>query len=223
MVAVLRGPRRAALGLAHDRRRERTVGVGRAQRGVARRVTAPGPRGARYQTSAQRGETAAPIDRAPVGHLTRTPKPRSRPRCSGRTSTAASRRAPRSPAAASRRGSPTVAREQRHRRRRGRARAARGRARRRAGRAALAHLFSRDPLVIFDGAVGEIDDATSTEHWENVQSTNWQTLRRKPPPPGQDAIGWRVEFRPMEAQVTDFENAVFACRLAARARAATAP
>ena len=51
----------------------------------------------------------------------------------------------------------------------------------------VAHLFSRDPLVIFDGAVGEIDDATSTEHWENVQSTNWQTLRRKPPPPGQDA------------------------------------
>lgn len=44
---------------------------------------------------------------------------------------------------------------------------------------------------------------------ENIQSTNWQTVRFKPPPP--DApIGWRVEFRSMEVQLTDFENAAFA-------------
>lgn len=32
---------------------------------------------------------------------------------------------------------------------------------------------------------------------QNLQSTNWQTMRFKPPPPNSD-IGWRVEFRPME-------------------------
>jgi glutamate--cysteine ligase catalytic subunit len=34
-------------------------------------------------------------------------------------------------------------------------------------------------------------------------------MRFKPPPPGSN-IGWRVEFRPMEIQITDFENAAFA-------------
>ena len=71
----------------------------------------------------------------------------------------------------------------------------------------------------------QVDDATSADHFENIQSTNWQTCRWKPPPAsssssksgGNDssssdtvpAIGWRTEFRPMEVQVTDFENAAF--------------
>ncbi|CAG2118201.1 unnamed protein product, partial [Medioppia subpectinata] len=38
---------------------------------------------------------------------------------------------------------------------------------------------------------------------------NWQTMRFKPPPLNQQSIGWRVEFRPMEIQMTDFENAAF--------------
>jgi glutamate--cysteine ligase catalytic subunit len=37
----------------------------------------------------------------------------------------------------------------------------------------VAHLFIRDPLVVFSGAVEEVDDATQTEHWESIQSTNW--------------------------------------------------
>ena len=45
----------------------------------------------------------------------------------------------------------------------------------------IAHLFSRDPLVVFRGRVSEIPD-DSTEHFENIQSTNWQTVRWKPPP-----------------------------------------
>ena len=32
---------------------------------------------------------------------------------------------------------------------------------------------------------------------QNLQSTNWQTMRFKPPPLN-SKIGWRVEFRPME-------------------------
>lgn len=35
---------------------------------------------------------------------------------------------------------------------------------------------------------------------QNLQSTNWQTMRFKPPPPNSD-IGWRVEFRPMEVNI----------------------
>jgi len=37
----------------------------------------------------------------------------------------------------------------------------------------IAHLFIRDPLVIFDGAVEELDDDKQTEHFESIQSTNW--------------------------------------------------
>ena len=77
----------------------------------------------------------------------------------------------------------------------------------------VAHLFTRDPLVVFNGAVEEVDDETQTEHWESIQSTNWQTVRWKPPPPRNDPndphIGWRTEFRSMEIQLTDFENAAF--------------
>ena len=71
-----------------------------------------------------------------------------------------------------------------------------------------AHLFIRDPLVIFQELLNQ-DDKTSSDHFENIQSTNWQTMRFKPPPPNSD-IGWRVEFRSMEVQLTDKENAAFA-------------
>lgn len=71
----------------------------------------------------------------------------------------------------------------------------------------FAHLFIRDPIVIFAEDLNKLD-LTKTDHFENLQSTNWQHIRFKPPPAGTD-IGWRVEFRPMEIQVTDFENAAF--------------
>jgi glutamate--cysteine ligase catalytic subunit len=54
----------------------------------------------------------------------------------------------------------------------------------------------------------EQDDELSMDHFENIQSTNWQTIRFKPPPVN-SPIGWRVEFRSMEVQMTDFENAAF--------------
>ncbi|KAI9481397.1 MAG: glutamate-cysteine ligase-domain-containing protein [Benjaminiella poitrasii] len=71
----------------------------------------------------------------------------------------------------------------------------------------IAHLFIRDPLVIFRELL-DVDDKTSSDHFENLQSTNWQTMRFKPPPPN-SAIGWRVEFRSMEVQLSDFENAAY--------------
>ncbi|KAK2464300.1 hypothetical protein APHAL10511_003757 [Amanita phalloides] len=81
----------------------------------------------------------------------------------------------------------------------------------------ISHLFIRDPLVIFSESINQ-DDASSTDHFENIQSTNWQTMRFKPPPANSE-IGWRVEFRSMEVQMTDFENAAFALFIVLLSRA----
>lgn len=79
----------------------------------------------------------------------------------------------------------------------------------------ISHLFIRDPLVIYKQRL-HLDNERETDHFENIQSTNWQTVRWKPPPPlPADAketnqhVGWRTEFRSMEIQLTDFENAAF--------------
>ncbi|XP_054157721.1 glutamate--cysteine ligase catalytic subunit-like [Oppia nitens] len=71
----------------------------------------------------------------------------------------------------------------------------------------IAHLFIRDPIVVYKEKLDQ-NDEIETDHFENIQSTNWQTMRFKPPPP-QSGIGWRVEFRPMEIQMTEFENAAY--------------
>uniref|UniRef100_A0A914RQ76 Glutamate--cysteine ligase n=1 Tax=Parascaris equorum TaxID=6256 RepID=A0A914RQ76_PAREQ len=57
----------------------------------------------------------------------------------------------------------------------------------------------------------EQDDSKTTEHFETIQSSNWMNMRFKPPPPDSPEIGWRVEFRPTEVQLTDFENAAYCC------------
>ncbi|XP_034183693.2 glutamate--cysteine ligase isoform X2 [Osmia lignaria lignaria] len=73
----------------------------------------------------------------------------------------------------------------------------------------IAHLFIRDTVSLFSEKVYQ-NDSEDTDHFENIQSTNWQTMRFKPPPPN-SSIGWRVEFRPCEVQITDFENAAIVC------------
>lgn len=73
----------------------------------------------------------------------------------------------------------------------------------------VAHLFVRDTVSLFEEKIDQ-NDAQDTDHFENIQSTNWQTMRFKPPPPN-SPIGWRVEFRPCEIQMTDFENAAIVC------------
>ncbi|CAG8652443.1 34349_t:CDS:10, partial [Gigaspora margarita] len=71
----------------------------------------------------------------------------------------------------------------------------------------VAYLFIRDPLFVFEESLYQ-DDESSSNHFENIQSTNWQSVRFKPPPLNSN-IGWRIEFRCMEVQITDFENAAF--------------
>jgi glutamate--cysteine ligase catalytic subunit len=48
----------------------------------------------------------------------------------------------------------------------------------------VAHLFVRDPLVIYSKKI-ELDNTKYSDHFENLQSTNWQSCRFKPPPVGQ--------------------------------------
>lgn len=71
----------------------------------------------------------------------------------------------------------------------------------------IAHLFIRSPIALYREKLDQSDE--DTDHFENIQSCNWQTLRFKPPPNVNSPIGWRVEFRPLEAQITDFENAAY--------------
>ncbi|CAE6431302.1 unnamed protein product [Rhizoctonia solani] len=80
----------------------------------------------------------------------------------------------------------------------------------------IAHLFVRDPLVVIPNKI-EQDDETSTEHFEALQSTNWRSLRLKPPSASE--CGWRIEFRTMEVQPTDFENAAVSVFLVLLSRA----
>eukprot|EP01054_Gregarina_sp_Poly1_P002858 Gregarina_sp_Poly_1__2857@NODE_1799_length_3305_cov_756_496603_g1169_i0_p1_GENE_NODE_1799_length_3305_cov_756_496603_g1169_i0NODE_1799_length_3305_cov_756_496603_g1169_i0_p1_ORF_typecomplete_len778_score100_50GCS/PF03074_16/7_5e127GCS2/PF04107_13/11GCS2/PF04107_13/0_18S1/PF00575_23/0_13_NODE_1799_length_3305_cov_756_496603_g1169_i09143247 len=79
----------------------------------------------------------------------------------------------------------------------------------------FAHLWVRDPLVIFRDRL-DLDNNTHVDHFENIQSTNWNSVRFKPPPVSLDGktrpkIGWRVELRTPDLQISDFENAVLCC------------
>ncbi|CAH8512792.1 unnamed protein product [Schistosoma rodhaini] len=72
----------------------------------------------------------------------------------------------------------------------------------------VAHLFIRDPISVFSESLNSPENEETVENFETIQSTNWQSMRFKPPPLN-SSIGWRVEFRPTELQLTDFENAAF--------------
>lgn len=64
----------------------------------------------------------------------------------------------------------------------------------------IASLFTRDPIPTYDVEIDEekIDDEELSCHFENLQSTNWNSMRFKPPPSKDSKIGWRVEFRTMD-------------------------
>lgn len=63
-------------------------------------------------------------------------------------------------------------------------------------------------MVIYDDKI-DLDNTKTSAHYENIQSTNWNSVRMKLPPSFDSKIGWRVEFRTMEIQLTDDENIAF--------------
>jgi glutamate--cysteine ligase catalytic subunit len=73
----------------------------------------------------------------------------------------------------------------------------------------FAYLWVRDPLVAFPSRL-ELDNNTDTDHFESIQSTNWNDVRFKPPPAHDSnnpesstgKIGFRTEFRSMDSQLT---------------------
>ncbi|KAJ4453649.1 putative Glutamate--cysteine ligase catalytic subunit [Paratrimastix pyriformis] len=80
----------------------------------------------------------------------------------------------------------------------------------------VANVLARDPLVVYEGAI-HMDPATHSSHFQTISSTDWTTVRLKVP--SQPGESWRVEFRPMEMQLTDFENAAFVALVVLLSRA----
>jgi glutamate--cysteine ligase catalytic subunit len=72
----------------------------------------------------------------------------------------------------------------------------------------VSSLFVRDPIPAYSMEFDDhfVNDCEQLSHFENLQSTNWNSLRFKPPPSHNSKIGWRVEFRTMDIQLTDYEN-----------------
>lgn len=77
----------------------------------------------------------------------------------------------------------------------------------------FSYLFIRDPLVAYQGVDYDdpsMHDGSIINSFENIQTSNWNSIRFKIPPPEYNgSIGWRVEFRPMEVQPSDEENTAF--------------
>jgi glutamate--cysteine ligase catalytic subunit len=64
----------------------------------------------------------------------------------------------------------------------------------------FARIFTRDPIPMYEGELmdEQIDDESMSFHFENLQSTNWNSMRFKPPPSQTSNVGWRVEFRTLD-------------------------
>ena len=74
----------------------------------------------------------------------------------------------------------------------------------------FAHLWLHDPLIVFAKDLNP-DSPGGIELYESFQATTGNPVRFKPPSSrDSNDDGWRLEFRPMEVQFTDLENAAFA-------------
>ena len=69
----------------------------------------------------------------------------------------------------------------------------------------ISNLLVRDPLVIFDQKIN-LEEKSDRTHFENFNSTNWNSLRFKPPRLEDNDNCFKVEIRPCELQLTAFEN-----------------
>ena len=70
----------------------------------------------------------------------------------------------------------------------------------------ICNLLVRDPMCIFDNKI-EVDDNQDPTHFLNFMSTNWNSIRFKPPLPLDKDHLFKLEVRPCDLQLTPFENA----------------
>lgn len=69
----------------------------------------------------------------------------------------------------------------------------------------ICNLLVRDPLVIFNKKLN-LNDLSDRSHFENFNSTNWNSLRFKPPKIEDNDCCFKIEVRPCELQLTAIEN-----------------
>ncbi|XP_036370512.1 glutamate--cysteine ligase catalytic subunit-like [Octopus sinensis] len=67
----------------------------------------------------------------------------------------------------------------------------------------VAQLLVRDPIVLYKEKIDQ-DIMNDTDHIQTIIGSNWHSLKLKLP---DEKSGWKIEFRTMELQLTDFENA----------------
>ena len=67
------------------------------------------------------------------------------------------------------------------------------------------NLCVRDPLVIFEKKIN-IKDKNDMTHFENINSSNWNSLRFKLPRPADNDSSYKIEVRTSDLQLTPFEN-----------------
>jgi glutamate--cysteine ligase catalytic subunit len=82
-------------------------------------------------------------------------------------------------------------------------------------------LFVRDNLCVFRTWVDKEVDPGDTKLFEAIQSSNWNNVRFKPPPSMDSSIGWRVEFRTLDVQLTPSQTFLFSHSIQLLARIIT--
>lgn len=83
----------------------------------------------------------------------------------------------------------------------------------------FASILTRDPLLLTRADMENLNES-NTRLFELLHGCVWHHVRFKPPLTD-NGPGWCVEFRPMEVQLTDFENAAFAIFMYLLSRAIT--
>lgn len=74
----------------------------------------------------------------------------------------------------------------------------------------IAFHFVRRPIGLVKEHIEQDDDQRDIRLFQTLYMANYLSMRLKIPSP-ESNIGWRVEFRPCETQITDFENAAVIC------------
>lgn len=71
----------------------------------------------------------------------------------------------------------------------------------------FAYIFVRDYLIVFPERIKK-DFADDTIDFESMQSSNWHSMRLKPPSSYDSKLGWLLEFRCLDSPVTEIEKSL---------------